>query len=133
METSKLPRAKLNTSSTNHHLPRPHIPLGEASALPTQPSEPVLSPDQVLLHKIKESLSQLNYLQFEQLSVTVSDGRVKLDGQVAWYYWRQLAENAMINTPGVRDLDSNLIVYSRNQNTPVCFRREVADEKKTDN
>ena len=89
-----------------HTTPRPHIPLDDIA----QDNDSRAEHDEVLRQNIFQSLNRLGYRQFGLLEVTVDGGRVTLKGQVARYYWRQLAENAVLRTVGVHELQSEVEV-----------------------
>jgi hypothetical protein len=98
-------RAGESASQSSQTPPRPHISLVGVS-----PSDDLRCPDELLLQSIHDSLNSMGIRQFNALEVEVSEGRVKMSGKVGRYYWRQLAENAVLKTIGVLELDSQLVV-----------------------
>jgi osmotically-inducible protein OsmY len=100
------PNVQPSAPQTSSKPPRPHIPLNDVA----QNEETHRCPDELLRQSIFKALNHLGYRQFGHLDVEVTEGRVRMTGKVSRFYWRQLAENAVIKTVGVRELESEVEV-----------------------
>lgn len=49
-------------------------------------------------------------VSFELVKVIVQDGLLKLEGQVAWNYQRERAEEAVSHVPGVRSVSNHIVL-----------------------
>jgi osmotically-inducible protein OsmY len=85
-------RASFMSEST----PRPHF-AGEPS-----------SPDSELETSVRSSLQKTGYHQLRRLDVVVADGQVRLTGRLPQFYLLQLAQQAVMKTEGVLNVDNGI-------------------------
>ena len=76
--------------------PRPHF-VSENS-----------SQDSELESSIRTSLQKTGYQQLRRLDVVVEDGLVRLTGRLPQFYLLQLAQQAVMKTEGVLNLDNGI-------------------------
>lgn len=76
--------------------PRPHF-AGTTS-----------SPDSELETSVRSSLQKTGYHQLRRLDVVVEDGQVRLSGRLPQFYLLQLAQQAVMKTEGVLNLDNGI-------------------------
>ena len=77
-------------------VPRPHFAR--------KPS----SQDCELENSVRSSLQKTSYHQLCQLDVAVEDGQVRLSGRLPQFYLLQLAQQAIMKTEGVLNLDNGI-------------------------
>jgi osmotically-inducible protein OsmY len=68
-----------------------------------------------------------NVLIPEEVKVEVRDGIVTLWGEVRWSFQRKAAERAVRDVRGVRDVDNQITVKSREKPKPEEIERRIAD------
>jgi osmotically-inducible protein OsmY len=78
--------------------PRPHF---DANPSPR---------DSELETSVRTSLQQTGYQQLRRLDVAVEDGNVRLSGRLPQFYLLQLAQQAVMSTAGVVNLDNGIQV-----------------------
>ena len=83
--------------------------MSELTIRPHFASEP--SPhDSELESSVRSSLHRTGYHQLRRLDVVVEDGRVRLSGRLPQFYLLQLAQQAVMKTKGVVNLDNGIQV-----------------------
>lgn len=87
-------RARLMSEST----PQPHF-AGIQS-----------SPDTELETSVRSSLQKTGYHQLRRLDVVVQDGQVRLSGRLPQFYLLQLAQQAVMKTKGVLNIENGIEV-----------------------
>lgn len=78
--------------------PRPHF-AGKPSP-----------PDSELETSVRSSLQKTGYQQLRRLDVVVEHGQVKLSGRLPQFYLLQLAQQAVMKTAGVVNLQNGIEV-----------------------
>ena len=66
------------------------------------------SPDSELETSVRSSLQKTGYHQLRRLDVVVEDGQVKLSGRLPQFYLLQLAQQAVMKTKGVLNVDNGI-------------------------
>lgn len=66
--------------------------------------------DHELASSVRNSLLQTGYQQLRRLDVAVEDGKVRLSGSLPQFYLLQLAQQAVMNTEGVVNVDNGIEV-----------------------
>ncbi len=93
---SSVPRLQHGHLLMSESAPRPHF-AGESS-----------SPDSELETSVRSSLQKTGYHQLRRLDVVVEDGQVKLSGRLPQFYLLQLAQQAVMKTAGVLNVDNGI-------------------------
>ncbi len=57
--------------------------------------------DSVLIETVRRALHETGYLELRNLSITISDDWLSLDGRVPSYHLKQLAQAAATHVPGI--------------------------------
>ncbi len=68
------------------------------------------SPDSELETSIRTSLQKTGYHQLRRLDVVVEDGQVRLSGHLPQFYLLQLAQQAVMKTKGVLNIENGIKV-----------------------
>lgn len=66
--------------------------------------------DSELESSVRSSLQRTGYQQLRRLDVAVEDGRVRLSGRLPQFYLLQLAQQAVMDTEGVVNVDNGIEV-----------------------
>ena len=66
------------------------------------------SQDFELETSVRSSLQKTGYHQLRRLDVVVEDGQVRLSGRLPQFYLLQLAQQAVMKTEGVLNLDNGI-------------------------
>lgn len=66
--------------------------------------------DSELENSVRSSLQQTGYQQLRRLDVAVEDGRVRISGRLPQFYLMQLAQQAVMKTQGVVNLENGIQV-----------------------
>lgn len=70
--------------------------------------------DEVTLELVRRALQHCGYDQLRRIKSYCHHGRVVLQGRVATYYLKQVAQEVVLNIEGVRDVDNDLhVICSR--------------------
>lgn len=70
--------------------------------------------DKTTLDRVQEALHDCGYDQLRRIRTYCNHGRIVLQGRVATYYLKQVAQEVVLNVQGVRDVDNDLqVVCSR--------------------
>lgn len=69
-----------------------------------------LSHDSELENSVRSSLQQTGYQQLRRLDIAVEDGRVRISGRLPQFYLMQLAQQAVMKTQGVINLENGIQV-----------------------
>ncbi len=69
------------------------------------------SADQQIVERVQDVLNSSGYPQLRQLRIHFDHGRVTLQGRLATYYLKQLAQTLVLSVEGVRDLDNDVKVH----------------------
>lgn len=83
--------------------------MSESTPSPHFVSQP-LPHDSELENSVRSSLQQTGYQQLRRLDVAVEDGRVRITGRLPQFYLMQLAQQAVMKTKGVVNLDNGIQV-----------------------
>jgi osmotically-inducible protein OsmY len=95
---SFVPRIQHGPEFMSESTPRPHFS-----------GEPPL-PDSELETSVRSSLQQTGYQQLRRLDVVVEDGQVSLSGRLPQFYLLQLAQQAVMKTAGVVNVQNGIEV-----------------------
>jgi osmotically-inducible protein OsmY len=93
---SFVPRIQHGPLSMSEFTPPPHF-ISESS-----------SPDSELESSVRTSLQKTGYHQLRRLDVVVEGGLVRLTGRLPQFYLLQLAQQAVMKTEGVLNLDNGI-------------------------
>lgn len=69
--------------------------------------------DEKILNLVCDALDGSGYDQLRKLQVYCHNRRITLQGQVATYYMKQVAQSAVRTVSGVCDIDNDLSVFSK--------------------
>jgi osmotically-inducible protein OsmY len=82
-------------------------------------------PDPEIARDAVEEIKSELPLSWEKIRITVEDGWVTLEGEVAWHYQRERAEQAIWRVRGIKGVDNHIEV--RPQVPPVEIKRKIEE------
>lgn len=112
--THRRPHFKLQSSSEM-------VPLREQLQADDDTSLESVQPGD-LHDRVVDNLRSSGYHQLRYLDVEVSDGRIRLSGQLDRYYLLQVAHKTVLSTGGVDELISRVCVARRQPDAPSDCR-----------
>ena len=83
--------------------------------------------DADLAAEVSRALERNILVPHEKIDVTVSDGWVRLDGEVRWQFERTEAERAVRRIPGVRGVTNAIAVRPKVHPSPTEMKRKIEE------
>ena len=83
--------------------------------------------DDELAAEVTRALKANLLVPDEQIKVTVSKGRVTLEGDVRWEFQRKEAERTVRRIKGVRGVTNAIVIRPRIQPSPAEMKKKIED------
>jgi osmotically-inducible protein OsmY len=83
--------------------------------------------DADLAAETRRALEGNLFVPDEQIKVTVSKGRVTLEGEVRWQFQRKEAERAVRRITGVRGVTNAIVVRPRDEPSPAEMKKKIEE------